>query len=382
MKICLISNIYEPYNRGGAEQIVKLQVEYWSRDNQVILITTQPKGELIEEKNNLKIYRFRPLNIFYYLNDFKHSVPIRLIWHFFDIFNIQSALKTKKIIKQENPDLIIIHNLKGISYLIPRVINRLNKKIVLVIHDVQYAIPSGLIIKNHEHDFAVNGFLTKLYQKFCRWLLKPIKVVISPSKWLLEFYEIKGYFINSKRLILRHPVNQVNQINQTNQVNLKKIVYIGQIEKHKGIEFLLESIEKIPGIKLTIVGDGTLMKLLKDKYPQIEFTGKLNYEQLKTIFNENAYVIVPSLCYENSPTVIYESFSYGRPVIVADIGGAAELVKGENTGYTFEPGNRQDLLEQILKAVNNPNYQKMSNNCKEKVKNFTVNNYCKKFLEI
>jgi glycosyltransferase involved in cell wall biosynthesis len=58
-------------------------------------------------------------------------------------------------------------------------------------------------------------------------------------------------------------------------------------------------------------------------------------------------VIVPSLCYENSPTIIYESFAVGTPVIASRIGGIPTLiVEGEN-GYTFEPGNEASFLHAL-----------------------------------
>jgi glycosyltransferase involved in cell wall biosynthesis len=35
---------------------------------------------------------------------------------------------------------------------------------------------------------------------------------------------------------------------------------------------------------------------------------------------------VPSLCYENSPAVIYEAFAAGLPAIGSKLGGIAELI--------------------------------------------------------
>jgi glycosyltransferase involved in cell wall biosynthesis len=48
-------------------------------------------------------------------------------------------------------------------------------------------------------------------------------------------------------------------------------------------------------------------------------------------------VVVPSLLYENSPTVVIEALSLGRPVSVSDIGGAAELVKKFDGGWVVAP---------------------------------------------
>ncbi len=62
-------------------------------------------------------------------------------------------------------------------------------------------------------------------------------------------------------------------------------------------------------------------------------------------------VILPSLCYENSPTVLYESFQSGVPVIASCIGGIPErVIDGEN-GLLFEPGSVDALVFALKRFV-------------------------------
>jgi glycosyltransferase involved in cell wall biosynthesis len=56
---------------------------------------------------------------------------------------------------------------------------------------------------------------------------------------------------------------------------------------------------------------------------------------------------VPSLCYENSPTVIYEALQAGIPVLASDIGGVGELVQNGRNGYLFKPGSQEDFIEKL-----------------------------------
>ena len=53
--------------------------------------------------------------------------------------------------------------------------------------------------------------------------------------------------------------------------------------------------------------------------------------------------VVPSICYENSPTVIYEASLVGVPVIASNIGGIPELVVEGESGLLVKPGDEQDL---------------------------------------
>ena len=64
-------------------------------------------------------------------------------------------------------------------------------------------------------------------------------------------------------------------------------------------------------------------------------------------------LVIPSICYDNSPLVIYESFSRSTPVIGSNIGGIPELIQDGFNGYLFEAENPYDLKDKLLKVINN-----------------------------
>lgn len=49
-----------------------------------------------------------------------------------------------------------------------------------------------------------------------------------------------------------------------------------------------------------------------------------------------------------------EAFASGKPVIGARIGGIPELVLDGKTGYTFRPGDPDDLRDKISNILNDP----------------------------
>ncbi|MFA7050276.1 MAG: glycosyltransferase family 4 protein, partial [Patescibacteria group bacterium] len=103
------------------------------------------------------------------------------------------------------------------------------------------------------------------------------------------------------------------------------------------------------GIKLTIVGDGTLINKAQElakNNKNINFLGKKNGEEVKAELLKHDCLIVPSLCYENSPTVIYEASAFNLPVIASDLGGISELIK-KYKGMLFEAKNSNDLINKI-----------------------------------
>jgi len=104
---------------------------------------------------------------------------------------------------------------------------------------------------------------------------------------------------------------------------------------------------------LLIIGSGSQLEvaqnLAKDN-PRIKFLGYQPEEKIQEYFSQADYTIVPSLCYENSPTVIFESLSAGVPVIASDLGGIPELVRAGENGYLFRAGDRRELISVIQKV--------------------------------
>ncbi|MEK7203211.1 MAG: glycosyltransferase [Patescibacteria group bacterium] len=351
MKICLINNLYRPYSRGGAEVVVEnIIFGLKKQGHDVFLITLGRKDEL-ENFEGLKIYRIKPTNISSFIDINSRPVWLRLFWHPLDVFNFSSYLKVKKILQQEKPEIIMTHNLKGIGFLIPKLIAKLNIKHVHTAHDVQLARPSGLIIYGQEKPFLI---IDKVYEKICRWLFGSPAVFVSPSEWLLKYYKVRGFFYFSQKAVLKNPVvkpQSAQELPQAHRYGDKVIFsYIGQLEASKGILFLIETLKKLPtqNWELKIVGQGSIEQKLKqatDNDDRFKFYGYIKHSALAQIYHQTDLIVVPSFCYENSPSVIYESLSMGVPVIASDIGGIPELVKDNYNGFTFEPGNEKNLAE-------------------------------------
>ncbi|MFC1598734.1 glycosyltransferase [Patescibacteria group bacterium] len=392
MKIALINSLYKPYKRGGAEVVFENIVKELKKDgHDVFVITLSAKKEkkqpVISQMDDVNVYRFYPKNIFSFIDIDSQSIYKRLLWHVIDTFNYHSYRQVKKILKKEKPELVITHNLKGLGYLIPRAIRKSKIKHIHTLHDVQLVNPSGLIYKDEEEQHL----LYKLYAIICARLFASPQVVVSPSKWLMNFYKQYGFFKKSKEVVLANPLildqKEFCKKFQGKEVNY---LFLGQLEKHKGILFLIEVFKifnKLDNCKLLVVGSGSLEDTLRKKYEKddwIEFLGYVPYNQLcSMVFKRVHYTVLPSLCYENAPGVIYDSFKYATPVIASDIGGISELVQEGVNGYTFAPGNKFSLLNKLNFSLQNlDNFQQMSENAKIKAEDYNIKNYVYKILSL
>lgn len=362
MKVCIINNLYPPYARGGAERVVQKTVESLSQaGHSVVVVTTTPKEEEITEEKNVKFYRFRPWNFFFYTEAHHHNFFKRLLWHGVDIFHFSSAKKIAKILKEEKPDVVHTHNCMGIGFLTARVVRKLGIPHIHTIHDVQLVEPSGIILKQKENSWRYRGVFTRLYVFLMRHLFGSPDIVISPSQFLLQFYERWKFFPASHRIVLRNPVTLETNIEKRKNNTDFRFLYLGQIETHKGVLLLAELVKKMLAEKkvhfqIDFAGGGSQLDTLKhitQDCMDIHVHGRVEYADLVSLFAEADITVVPSLCYENSPTVIFESFSYETPVLASNIEGIAELIREGENGITFPAGDEQKLQEKMEWCIEN-----------------------------
>jgi len=352
MKIALANNLYYPYNRGGAETVIKQMItELKSQGHDVFLITTKPRPEPapqeeVSANNELRIYYFPS----YYYNLAKLPSFIKVFWHLTNIFSWRKTAAIKKILIKEKPELIITHNLMGLGFLLPQAIKKLRLRHEHYLHDIQLLYPTGLMMLGKEK--IIDGLSAKIYQLFTRAFLGSPDKVVSPSLWLFEQHRQRGFFKDSQTEI-KHLTDLKGGATINHSQPAKNFLFVGQIEEHKGIMFLLaafqDALQIRPEIKLTIIGNGALLtnaqKITKDN-KQIEFRGRLFGAKVKEIMMENDFLVVPSLCYENAPMTIYEAHAAGLKVLAANIGGIPEIIN--NHDKLFRPGNRADLKNKIL----------------------------------
>ncbi len=358
MKIGIISNLYPPYVRGGAEQVVVRTVEALTEaGHDVFVITTRPskkKGVIRDKVSTERVYRFFPWNVYYTLKDYKFPWLIRLVWHMIDAFGQSGARHVSRILMQEKPDVVITHNLKGIGLTIPRAIQASGIPHVHVVHDLQLVVPSGLLFFGKEKRPRLFETPYKIYRAICRRNFARPDLVIYPSKYLSDTYHRYGFFRNAKTIVMPNPAPTFPEVaRHDTDENILKLLFVGQLGSHKGVRFLMEAFDTIPGEKrLIIAGEGKRANDVKQKAnhdKRIVYLGYISVDQLLNCFGIADAVVVPSLCYENSPTVIYEALQAGVPVLASDIGGVGELVENGVNGYLFTPGSAKAFLQAVEK---------------------------------
>ncbi len=357
MKVCFINNLYPPHAVGGAEQVVVRRAEEVKQRGDDICIITSAKwsgwGSWRPQKaldGGMAVYRFWVPNICWYRDLGQHNFLFRMMWHKIDVWNLWSTKIVQNILASEKPDIIETHNLMGIGYGIPRLIQRLGIRHVHYLHDVQLVEPSGVLPWNHTND----SVFQKLYSWILRWKMGKPDAVVAPSEFLKQFYLKRKFFVNSRW----EPIaNSQKPIESRTTRAKNKFLFVGSLVEHKGVKVLLDAwrgLSQDVDATLTIVGDGVLhdeIEQFAKEDVRVTYCGRLEEEALEQVYRENDFLIFPSTCLENRPAVIVEALQYGLRVIASDTGGVDELIEDRINGWLIEPGNSEILKEMIENKI-------------------------------
>ena len=388
MKICLITALYNPYVVGGAEIYVERITSELAKNNEVTVITTKPYHGLkslkpsVELKGNIKIYRFYPFNIYYGYHAQKKPIWIKPIWHLIDIWNPHTYFVVKKILEKEKPNIIHTHNLEILSTSALSAINSLKIPHMHTVHDYlllnRYAdlLRGGEVIKEF-------NIIDKIYMKIMKRLSNSMDIVLAPSQFVLKMHIENGYFTNSECIKLSLGIELGDKKAEKNY-DILDILYVGGLSRHKGVHILITSLKNLKGenIKLHIIGKGKdedEFKKMAGSDPRIVFHGFKTGDELMGFYKKANVVVVPSLCYDNSPMVIYESLMNGTPVIGSRIGGIPELIEEGYNGFLFEAGSVDELKEILENLVKNPSeLKRLEEGAFESVKKYEMDEHIKK----
>jgi len=395
MKIGIISNLYPPFVRGGAEVIARTMAQGLSeRLQHVFVVSTQPfegmRSLIPRERvdDGIKIYRFFPLNLYFYLSDYRFPLVIRTLWRCIDMLNLHSYYCVRRILLKERPDVVITHNLTGIGFLIPALLHRLGIRHVHVLHDVQLVEPSGIIL--HGHEFGLRHFFLRCagYHALMRKLFSTVSVVISPSKFLLDFYRRHRFFEAVESKIMTNPIRMPATVPRRQVPHDElRLLYIGQLTPGKGIMQLADVVRstRVP-VSLAVIGSGPLLLQLRKKAeedPRITLLGWRTHADVELKLSESDIVVVPTLCYDNSPTVVLEALSHGVPVIASDIGGAKELIRVGTNGWIF-PVEQWSELQRLIEwlAAHRDEIRRAAAVARSSIENASVAEYCSRLLTV
>lgn len=217
-----------------------------------------------------------------------------------------------------------------------------NKKIIIHLHGGKF------------HDFYLNSPL--IIKKYISYIFNMSDHFIVLSEEWRNI--ILSYNVTTKISVVYNGV-KVNK--NTYNVNSDYLLYLGRINKDKGVYDLVQAIKElildIPSIKLILAGIGEEEKLVSliENYglnKNIEFIGWIHGTEKENLISGAKAFVLPSY-FEAMPMSILESMSYGIPVISTEVGGIPTLIENNREGYLFTAGDISELKNCIRKIYTN-----------------------------
>ena len=247
----------------------------------------------------------------------------------------KEILFARKLIIQEKIDVVILNGNRAI-YMAPF----LPMKTYKIAYKHSSVASTPLIKKGIYNILITLGFLYS-------------HKIIGVSRMVVD--EIKGF--SSKKRVIYNGVFIPEYTKPRDAIKGQvRIVYVGRLEREKGIEEALDVIKQLSSrysIVFNIAGTGVLYQDIKQEIEReqignIHLLGQIdNVNEL--LLNSDIFIL-PSY-YEAFPLSILEAMACGLPVLTTRTGGIPEAVSDGVTGILVFPKNVGDLkrgLEELL----------------------------------
>lgn len=365
--------------------MVKLDKKY-----RVLLVHNfyqKPGGEDTVFYNEKKLLEDNGHKVITYTRDNKEilnqSVFKKLLLPFVAIFNFKTYFDVKRTIKDNEIDIVHVHN--TLSLVSPSVFYAaisMKVPVVQTLHNFRMQCPNGLFYRDdHICEDCVNkGLICALkhncyrdnfLQTFAIVLMTKIHRLTGIFKrvnfiCLTEFNKNKLLQINNKNQIIDEnrvfvkpnfvfyePINNSNDYKVKNDNGKGYYLYVGRLDKIKGIDIVLEAFSKMPDKELHVIGSGGEEYINKySKNENIKFLRQLSHEDVLREMQKGKALIYSTRLYEGQPISIIESYMCREPVISSNIGNAYEMVKEGITGFHFEKEGEKSLINIINKYDN------------------------------
>lgn len=219
--------------------------------------------------------------------------------------------------------------------------------------------PRGAIQDAYEWEGARRQWLKRWWERLCNILVRPDKVIAHTTSER-ERVATQDRVPRATAMVVPNGVDVPELFSTRDWLpgGRLRLMYLGRLSPKKGIENLLEAINLLKDISvtLTIYGDGeadytSQLKLLAERLGLLDgvviFAGHVDGGAKRTAFSTADVCVVPSYT-ENFCMVVAESLAHGVPVIASQGTPWAE-VENHRCGLWVE--NRPEALAQAVAHI-------------------------------
>lgn len=301
---------------GGVQEYVLGLYDFFKKHRHKPVIFTTGRYSKKTSKGRRIIGIGKPLEFFW--NDAQKAIPITL----------GQKEKIKRILKKEKPDILHIQGFPGIlSY-------------TFLCHSQAVNIMTYHVVNESPLTDILGKTFVPIWKKIDENLDGKIaisKVAAScGEKFILGPYKIIPIGVDLDRF--KPIVSKISKF-KNGKTN---ILFVGRLDKRKGIEYLLEAFQHLsqllPDIRLIIVGNGPQKSKAKDfvkkeKLKNVVFTGAVSPQVLPSWYATADIFCSPATHGESFGVVLLEAMAAGLPIVAFDNPGYRSLFPKYAQGF-------------------------------------------------
>jgi len=294
----------------------------------------------------------------------------RMLWN-----NPQARSHLRTKVETTKPDALLFHNLIPVASLgMYDEAAKLEIPVIQYIHNFRPFSPSGsLWLRNHVNSQALQGnpwpevFSRSWEKSFLKTLLIALqqKRLVTSGKldvvkrWIAVSDFMRDRFIEAgipadRVVSLRHCWRAKPEFKPVTEG--RHYLFLGRLVAEKGIRVLFDAwsiLEKRLGDacpRLVIAGVGPLeaqSHAWANRMNRVTCVGFVTGSMKETLLMSCRGLIAPSIWWEPLGLIVHEAYDAARPVLAARTGGLTETVWAGETGFLHEPGNAEQLANDV-----------------------------------
>jgi glycosyltransferase involved in cell wall biosynthesis len=350
MRIVVVHNRYRSAQPSGENLVV---------DQEVTLLRSAGHTVVPYERESDDIERFPPLR--------RALVPARVVWSPEDRAGLSSVLARVR------PDVVHVHN--TFPLISPSVLTACRTHrvpVVATLHNFRLLcananllregspctlcvgrVPWPAVVHRCYRDSAVSTIPVAVgiqAHRSRRTWPRGVRIFVATTEFVKQQYVTGGFPADR----IRVKPNFVPRPERRREGPGGYLVFLGRLSQEKGLDLLLDAWSPELGT-LLVVGDGPLRVALEARAAphgsSVRFLGSQPRERCMDLLRGARALVVASRAFETFGLVVVEAFAHAVPAVAPALGVFPDLVRHDETGVLFRPGDSGDLRRQLRRLT-------------------------------
>ncbi|MGL5085672.1 MAG: glycosyltransferase [Clostridium sp.] len=258
-----------------------------------------------------------------------------------------------------------------------------------------------LIYDSHEVQTSRTGYGKEVYyieKILIKFIDKMIMTNKTRAKYVKNLYNIEmpevvqnyPFYSGNESIKNKYDLHEILNIERDKPI----LLYQGGMQQGRGLEKIVEAIDKFNNGVTVFIGDGklkpTIVKMVKDRNleEKVRFLDKVPVHELK-YYTANAYLgfqVLNNVCfnhYSACSNKLYEYIMSEVPVVACSFPEIKRVVDESKIGICIDSHSEREIARAVNELLENKKlYKKYKNNCIRAKEKYNWNNEKKEFTKI